>query len=200
MISVRITSNKADVVGFLAKGYGLKAFDVFMYISGTVVTYRNKVMKFDVNSDLGSVTYSFTKKTFLGTYKLYIVFYIVGSLESPRVSVEVKGKNKFGYPKVEDVARSFNLAKFTYALELYEKLYGSKAQKTELLNKEKVTNVIKSLSSKKGTFKLAVSNHKKTVNVLINDGAVKEVGGSLEDLEGDILLVRMGETTKELAV
>ena len=200
MISVRTTTNKADVMGFLAKGYGLKAFDAFMYVSGTVVAYRDKVLKFEVNSDLGSVTYSFTKKTFLGTYELYIVFYVAGSSESPRVSVDVKGKNKPGYPKVEDVAKSFNLAKFTYALELYEKLYGNKAQKTELLTKEKVMSMVKSLSSKRGTFKLTVSNHKRTVNVLINDGDIKEVGGSLEDLEGDILVVQMGETTKELAV
>ena len=200
MISVKTNVNKADIMGFLAKGYGLKAFDVLTYVSGTVAAYRDKVMKFEVKSDLGSVTYSFTKKTILGTYELYIVFYVAGSSESPRVSVDVKGKNKPGYPKVEDVAESFNLAKFTDALQLYEKLYGNKTQKTELLTKEKVMSMVKSLSSKRGTFKLTVSNHKRTVNVLIDDGAVKEVGGKLEDLEGDILVVQMGEMTKELAV
>ena len=192
--------SKADIMGFLAKGYGLRAFDAFTYVSGTVVTYRDKVMKFEVSSDLGSVTYSFTKKTILGTYELHIVFYVAGSSESPRVSVDVKGKDKPGYPKVEDVAKSFNLVKFTDALQLYEKLYGNKAPKTELLTKEKVMSMVKSLSSKRGAFKLTVSNHKRTVSVLINDGAIKEEGGRLEDLEGDILVVQMGEMTKELAV
>ena len=192
--------SKADVVGFLAKGYGLKAFDAFTYVSGTVVAYRDKVMKFEVSSDLGSITYSYTKKTLLGTYELHIVFYVAGSPESPRVSVDVKGKDKPGYPKVEKVGKSFNPAKFNDALQLYERLYGNTSQKTELLTKEKVMSMIKSLSSKRGTFKLTVSNHKRTINILINDGTVKEVGGSLENLEGDILVVQMGELTKELAI
>ena len=200
MISVRTDVSKAVMMEFLTKGYGLRAFNTFTYVSGTVVTYRDKVMKFEVSSDISSITYSYMKKTILGTYELHIIFYVSSSPEFPRVSVLVKGKNKPGYPKVEKVARSFNLAKFIDALQLYERLYGNVKQKTELLGKEKIMKMAEFLSSNKGSFRLNVSVLSRTSNILLNDDIAEEVGETPENQDKDILLVHKGEVSKELAV
>ena len=200
MITVRANVNKADILEFLTKGYGLKAFDVFTYVSATIVSYKGKILQFNLNSDMGSVTYYYSKRTWLGNYELRITYYVSGTMDSPKVSVEVKGKDKPGLPKAKEVENSFNEAKFADSLSLYEKLYGRSSIRQELVPRNKVLSMIRSLSSKGGKYKLTVTDYTKSIKVVIDEGKVSEFGGKIEDLQGDILVVEMGETTRELAI
>jgi hypothetical protein len=182
---------------FLSQGLGLKYFSLWVYAGGTHVVYAHRTIKFDVDVDPMRVTYSFEAKTLLGKYRADIHFFVVGNSYSSKVTVDVKGNKKRGYPRPDQILKSFNAERFSDDLKLYAETHGRDNRKSFLVSKADLLKYLQSLArSTSLTEKITVYDFNRQVTIIAKDGKIIEEEGSLNDVKGEVLLVHIERPTQ----
>ncbi|MGC9105127.1 MAG: hypothetical protein ACP5HQ_01700 [Thermoprotei archaeon] len=200
MSSVYIAAPKDVVRDLLSRGLGLKYFTLWVYAGGTQVVYARKTMKFNVDADFTRVTYFFEAKTLLGKYRVDIHFFVVGNNHGCKVTVDVKGNGKGGYPGPDKILRSFSAELFSEDVKRYAEALGRSSRRSFLVSKADLQKYLQSVAKSANLpERITVYDFNKRVTLLAEKGKIIEEEGSLNDVTGEVLLVHVERPTQAVS-